>query len=198
MYYTKRTDQLSNEVNAYLRQAKPNEYFMMGLFRAAQRKGDSTSMRDFYHTYQQFVKQWDDQPLAQAQVLFVYAVMMYRAGDNVAEAERMLSSSNLPIVNRQRRIHQLALLYASTGREAKAREVLADLLAHENKYDFGHTRYYCAKVEAELGNKDKAFAYLKESIDKGKEYGDDEFEYDADLRPLLDYPPFIELSRPKD
>ena|GEM_PF-3394204 len=198
MYYTKKTDQLSNEVNVYLRQAKANEYIMMGLFRAAQRKGDTTSMKDFYHTYQQFVKQWDDQPLAHAQVEFVYAVMMYRVRDNVAEAERMLSSSDLPIVNRQRRIHQLALLYASTGREAKAREVLADLLAHENKYDFGLTRYYCAKVEAQLGNKDKAVAYLKESIDKGKEYGVDEFEYDADLSSLLDYPPFIELVRPKD
>ncbi len=154
-------------------------------------------MADFYHTYQQFLEQWDDQPLSLAQAQFVSAVMMFRVG-NVAEAERMLSSSNLPIVNRQRRIHQLALLYAATGREAKAREVLADLLAHENKYDFGMTRYYCAKVEAGLGNKDKAVAYLKEAIDKGMEYADDLFGFDADLRSLVDYPPFIELSRPKD
>ncbi|HEX6891566.1 MAG TPA: hypothetical protein VF141_12740, partial [Chryseolinea sp.] len=197
MYYKKETDQLSKEVNAYLRQAKPNEYFMMTLFRASQLKGDTASMAGFYDTYQQFLEQWTEQTSALAQSQFVYAVMMFRVGENIAEAERMLSS-NLPIVNRQRRIHQLALLYASTGREAKAREVLADMLAHENKYDFGLTRYYCAKIEAELGNKDMAVAYLKEAIEKGMEYGEDQFAYDADLRSLVDYPPFIELSGPKD
>ena len=54
---------------------------------------------------------------------FAYAVMMYRAKDNIEEAERLLQQ-NLPVVDRPRRIHQLGLLYAATGRETKANEII--------------------------------------------------------------------------
>ena len=122
--------------------------------------------------------------------------MMLRMNVNIPEAEKLLKQEN-PIVEHQRRIHQLGILYAVTGRPDKAKEVIDDLLAHENPYNGSFTRYFIAKIQLALGNKDKSIDYLQQSLKKGMEFGEELFEYDSDLKDLLDYPPFIELVKPK-
>ena len=105
---------------------------------------------------------------------------------------------NLPVVDRPRRIHQLGLLYAATGRETKANEIIGQILATENEFNSGIIRYYVAKIEAELGHKEKSVDYLRQSIARGNEYREDLYQFDGDLGNLLDYPPFIELVTPKE
>ena len=62
----------------------------------------------------------------------------------------------------------------------------------------GITRYYTAKIEAELGHKEKSVEYLREAIARGMEFREELFEFDADLKNLLDYPPFIALVKPRE
>jgi len=85
-----------------------------------------------------------------------------------------------------------------TGQEEKANKIIEALLTHENQYDNGLTRYYVAKIEAGLGHKEKSIEYLQQSIARGMEFREELFEFDADFKDLLDYPPFIELVTPKE
>ncbi len=200
LYYLNRKDEASKDLETFLNIANPSTdpgVPSMALFRTAQLKGDSTYMLKQYKRYEEYMALWDTQTLQHSLAPFVHAVMRFRMKDNIDEAEKQLKS-DLPVVSRQRRIHQLGILYAVTGREAEARRVIQDMLSHESKYDNGITRYYVAKIESELGNKDKAVAYLQESMAKGMEYGEALFEYDGDLKNLIDYPPFIELITPKE
>src|SRR5258706_9634851 len=127
---------------------------------------------------------------------FILAVMMFRMGETV-EAEALLQDdATLP--DRQRRIHMLGLLYAATGRKEKAGEIVNDLLQHENEFDHGIARYYAAKIEAELNNKEKCVDLLRQAITKGFEFRQDLFDSDADLKKMGDYPPFLDLVAPKE
>ncbi|HEX6891567.1 MAG TPA: hypothetical protein VF141_12745 [Chryseolinea sp.] len=184
------------ELEEYFSTYRPvsvNYFPHMSLFRAALLKGDTASARI---NYRQFIKYESQIKSIVTWSGFVKAVMMFRIGDNIAEAEMMLKQE-LPVVNRPRRIHQLGILYAVTGRPEKAKEVINELLSLENPYDNGTIKYFIAKIELALGDKDKSIDYLQKSVEKGMEFGEELFEYDSDLKDLLDYPPFIELVKPK-
>jgi tetratricopeptide (TPR) repeat protein len=146
--------------------------------------------------YHRFLKYEEQLNQKQTWSTFIRAVMMFRLNKNIPEAERILKQEN-PILEHQRRIHQLGILYAVTGRPDKAKEVIDDMLSHENPYNGSITRYYIAKIELALGNKDKSIDYLQQSLKKGMEFGEELFEYDSDLKDLINYPPFIELVKPK-
>ena len=201
LYFLGKIDQVEKELGDYLRTAKPNSYGLLipsiSIFRAAQLQGDTTSMAKVYRQFKQYIQGWDERAMEKTFLKFAYAVMMYRAKDNIEEAERLLQQ-NLPVVDRPRRIHQLGLLYAATGRETKANEIIGQILATENEFNSGIIRYYIAKIEAELGHKEKSVDYLRQSIARGNEYREDLYQFDGDLGNLLDYPPFIELVTPKE
>lgn len=193
LYYMNKREIADKEVADYFLTNKPlNFYPHMSLFRAALIQNDTAGAELNYERYIVFQQQIKEVPPS----VFVLAVMMFRMHDNIPEAEKILSQ-DMPVVQRQRRIHQLGILYAVTGRPEKAREVISDMLGHETPYDNGYTRYYVAKIELALGNKDKAVEYLQQSLTKGTEFGEELFEYDSDFKDLLDYPPFIELVRAK-
>jgi tetratricopeptide (TPR) repeat protein len=194
LYYLNRNETADKEVADFFIDGRPTQVFPhMALFRVSLIKNDTAAAALNYHLFSSHEKQL--KAIANV-LLFVRAVMMFRMNDHVAEAEKILSQ-DLPGVPRFRRIHQLGILYAVTGRPEKAKEVIEDMLAHEDLYDNGFTRYYIAKIELALGNKDKSMEYLQHSLKKGMEFGEDLFEYDSDLKDLFDYPPFIELVRPK-
>jgi tetratricopeptide (TPR) repeat protein len=198
LYYQNRTDLADKEFADYYSSDRPvtgYAYPHMSLFRAALLKGDTAAAS---LNYRRLLK-YEVQLNVNTEITwssFIRAVMMLRMNINIPEAERLLKQEN-PIVERQRRIHQLGILYALTGRPDKAKEVIDDLLAHENPYNGTFTRYFIAKIELALGNKDKSLDYLQQSLKKGMEFGEELFEYDSDLKDLLDYPPFIELVKPK-
>ena len=197
MYYQNRKDPADKELADYFSLGKPfsvSQVPHMALFRAALLMGDTAAASNMYRQFLKYEEQLDQN--LQNALSFIRAVMMFRMNKNMPEAERILKQDN-PVVEHQRRIHQLGILYAVTGRPDKAKEVIDDMLAHENPYNGSVTRYYIAKIELALGNKDKSVDYLQQSVKKGMEFGEDLFEYDSDLKDLLDYPPFIELVKPK-
>jgi tetratricopeptide (TPR) repeat protein len=195
LYYQNRKDVADKELEEYYssdRSLSVSQFPHMSLFRASLLQGDTAAAS---RMYQRFLR-YEEQLRSQTWSGFIRPIMMFRLNKNIPEAEKILSKEN-PIVEHQRRIHQLGILYAVTGRPDKAKEVIDDMLAHENPFNGSVTRYYIAKIELALGNKDKSIDYLQQSLKKGMEFGEELFEYDSDLKDLLDYPPFIELVRPK-
>jgi tetratricopeptide (TPR) repeat protein len=198
LYYLNKKDQADKEIGNFLLTAKPTALISnITTFRVALLQGDTVAMAATYGQFKKFILAWDDSVLNASFYKFHLAVMMFRSKDNIAEAEKMLSQ-NMAVVPRPRRLHQLGILYAVTGRPEQANDVIKDLLSHENPYDNGITRYYVAKIEAVLGHKEESVEYLRQSIDKGMEFREELFEFDADLKNLFDYPPFIALVTPKE
>jgi len=169
--------------------AATNLGFYAAYFRYCQIQNDTSGMHYFLNHFPQL-------PSGPSGAEFLKAVMLFRMG-RTSEAERSLTT-NLPTVERQRRIHMLGLLYAATGRTALAQKTIGDLLSNEAEFDNGITRYYVAKIEAEMGNKETSVNYLKEAIARGFEFRQDLFEFDADLKNLFGYPAFIDLVTPKE
>jgi tetratricopeptide (TPR) repeat protein len=199
MYYQNREDLADKEFEDYFssgRSVSGYAFPHMSLFRAALLTGDTAAASQNYRRLLKYEEQLNQVNSKTTWSSFIRAVMMLRMNDNIPEAEKLLKQEN-PIVEHQRRIHQLGILYAVTGQPDKAKEVIDDLLAHENPYNGSFTRYFVAKIELALGNKDKSMDYLQQSLKKGMEFGEELFEYDSDLKDLLDYPPFIELVKPK-
>ena len=196
LYYQNRKELADKELAEYFSSIRPVSVYQfphMSLFRASLLQNDTAAASLLYRRFLNYEEQLNQ---AQTWSGFIRSVMMLRMNKNIAEAEKLLKQEN-PIVEHQRRIHQLGILYAVTGRPDKAKEVIADMLAYENPYNGSFTRYYIAKIELALGNKDKSIDYLQQSLKKGMEFGEELFEYDSDLKDLLDYPPFIELVKPK-
>jgi tetratricopeptide (TPR) repeat protein len=196
LYYQNRKELADKELAEYFSSIRPVSVYQfphMSLFRASLLQNDTAAASLLYRRFLNYEEQLNQ---AQTWSGFIRSVMMLRMNKNIAEAEKLLKQEN-PIVEHQRRIHQLGILYAVTGRPDKAKEVIADMLAYENPYNGSFTRYYIAKIELALGNKDKSIDYLQQSVKKGMEFGEELFEYDSDLKDLLDYPPFIELVKPK-
>ncbi|HMG91494.1 MAG TPA: hypothetical protein VK589_15650 [Chryseolinea sp.] len=196
LYYQNQKDLADKEFADYFSSDRPFSAAVfphMSLFRASLLLGDTVAAS---HLYREFLKYEYHLNRMTTWSGFIRAVMMFRLNKNIPEAEKLLKQEN-PVVEHQRRVHQLGILYAVTGRPDKAKEVIDDMLAHENPYNGSLTRYYIAKIELALGNKDKSIDYLQQSLKKGMEFGEDLFEYDSDLKDLLDYPAFIELVKPK-
>ena len=198
LYFLNKKELADKEVENFLLTAKAADFIpAISLFRVAQLQGDTISMFKTYQRFAQFIKQFDERTLEKTLLKFQLAVMMYKSKDDIAGAEKILQQ-NLPVVSRPRRIHQLGIFYAGTDREEKANEIIQNLLSHEKSFDNGLPSYYAAKIEAELGHKEKSVEYLRQAIANGIEFRQELFEFDADLKILLDYPPFIELVRPNE
>jgi serine/threonine protein kinase/tetratricopeptide (TPR) repeat protein len=90
----------------------------------------------------------------------------------------------------------LGVLAARRGDRAQATKVSEELSKIDRRYLFGNHTYWRACIAALLGEKERAVALLKESFSQGRAYGVD-LHRDIDLEPLWDYPPFIEILRPK-
>jgi len=90
----------------------------------------------------------------------------------------------------------LGTLAARRGDREKAMRISEELGKIERPYLFGNHLYQQARIVALLGEKERAVALLKEAFSQGRYYGV-YLHRDIDLEPLWDYPPFIELLRPK-
>jgi tetratricopeptide (TPR) repeat protein len=85
---------------------------------------------------------------------------------------------------------------ARQGDRDKALKVSEWLKNLKQPYLFGEHTYYRACIAAILGEKDQAITLLKDSFLQGCTYGL-YLHKDFDLESLWDYPPFIELLKPK-
>ena len=90
----------------------------------------------------------------------------------------------------------LATLAVRLRRPAEARRIEAELAAVNRPYLHGDHTYWRARIAAQLGEKERAVALLREAFSQG--YGFPiSIHRDMDLEPLWDYPPFQELLKPK-
>ena len=82
LYFLGKIDQVEKELGDYLRTAKPDSYGLLipsiSIFRAAQLRGDTTSMGKVYRQFKQYIQGWDERAMEKTFLKFAYAVMMYQ------------------------------------------------------------------------------------------------------------------------
>jgi tetratricopeptide (TPR) repeat protein len=88
------------------------------------------------------------------------------------------------------------VLAARQNDPARARVLARRLAAIPPRYNFGIPTVWRARIAAALGQRDSAVTLLRQAFAEGREY-DLWLHRDQDLAPLRDYPPFLELTRPK-
>jgi tetratricopeptide (TPR) repeat protein len=89
----------------------------------------------------------------------------------------------------------LGCLAARRGDVENARLFSEQLAALDAPYLLGNHTYWRGCIASLLGDKEKAVAFIRESFEQGIDY--DRPQTDMDLEPLRDFPPYIELMRPK-
>jgi len=88
------------------------------------------------------------------------------------------------------------VLAARQNEPARARVLARRLAAIPPRYNFGVPTVWRARIAAALGQRDSAVTLLRQAFAEGREY-DLWLHRDHDLAPLRDYPPYMELIRPK-
>jgi hypothetical protein len=83
------------------------------------------------------------------------------------------------------------------GEKEKANRIFKELYNKKERYLFGSHLYWCARISAVLGERQRAVDLMREAYGQGREYGMYEL-LEIDFESLRDYPPYIELMRPKD
>jgi predicted Zn-dependent protease len=91
----------------------------------------------------------------------------------------------------------LGTIAARRGDAAEARAVSEKLRHSTQPHLFGSHTYWRACIAALLGERQAAVDLLRESFAQGAEYRLG-LHHDPDLEQLRDYPPFMDLMRPKD
>ena len=87
-------------------------------------------------------------------------------------------------------------LSARLGDAAQARRIEAELAALTRPYLHGAHTHQRACIAAQLGEKDRSVALLRDAFAQGYIFNID-IHRDIDLEPLWGYPPYEELMRPK-
>jgi len=91
---------------------------------------------------------------------------------------------------------KLGTLAARLGDEDQAREIQDGLAQLDRPYVRGEHLFWCACISAQLGERERSAAYLREAIRQG--LGDRDYvQQEMDLEPLRDYRPFQDLIRPR-
>jgi tetratricopeptide (TPR) repeat protein len=88
------------------------------------------------------------------------------------------------------------VLAARQNDPARARVLARRLAAIPPRYNFGIPTVWRARIAAALGQRDSAVTLLRQAFAEGREY-DLWLHRDQDLAALRDYPPYLELIRPK-
>ena len=110
----------------------------------------------------------------------------------IAEALHAEDPDNIPV-------HAaVGTLAARLGDTAQARRVEAELAAITRPYLYGAHTYQRACIAAQLGEKDRALALLRDAFGQGLQSPPiSAIHTDLDLEPLWGYPPYEELMKPK-
>ncbi len=90
----------------------------------------------------------------------------------------------------------LGVLAAMMGNDEEARHVEETLRTVDQQYLWGEHTYYRARINALLGEREKAVSLIEESLEQGRRFGID-IHRDLAFESLQDYPPFQELLEPE-
>lgn len=89
----------------------------------------------------------------------------------------------------------LAFVYARSGRQAEARQLLAEIKAQLGSDEaFPELPFQIALAYATLGEKDEAFAWLERAVESGRARGFD-LRYSRQLDPLKADPKYEQILR---
>ena len=89
----------------------------------------------------------------------------------------------------------LGVLAAMMGNDEEARQVEETLRTVDQQYLWGEHTYYRARINALLGNREKAVSLIEESLNQGRRFRIG-IHRDLAFEPLQDYPLFQELLEP--
>ncbi len=90
----------------------------------------------------------------------------------------------------------LGVLAARSGNAAEARRVADRLRTLGRPYTFGSDTYWRGCIAAQLGERQQAVELLQQAFTEGYWF-QTQLHRTIDLEPLWEYPPFVELLRPK-
>jgi tetratricopeptide (TPR) repeat protein/TolB-like protein len=90
----------------------------------------------------------------------------------------------------------VGIVAAQRGDRALAERIEAELARREDPYDRGGNTYNRARIQARLGNLDRAVELLRQAHAEGQPIAAS-IRMDPDLEPLRAHPPFRELVRPR-
>ncbi len=90
----------------------------------------------------------------------------------------------------------LGALAARRGDRREAGRISAALASLEEPYLRGTHTFWRARIAGALGERERALALLRESLQEGQVYGP-ELHTIIDFESMRDYPPFRELLRPE-
>lgn len=90
----------------------------------------------------------------------------------------------------------LGVIAAGKGDREEALRIYERLKNWDKPYGFGMHTAWQAKIAAHLGEKERAVSLLQTALEQGYEYW--KLYEGAEWEPLRDYPPFIELIKPRD
>jgi DNA-binding SARP family transcriptional activator len=90
----------------------------------------------------------------------------------------------------------LGVLAARRGDRDEAMRMSEALVGKASPYDHGREPYWQACIAAQLGERERAMALLRQAYNDGRPF-DLRLHRDVDLAPLHGYPPFEELLKPK-
>ncbi|MCK4560513.1 MAG: protein kinase [Calditrichia bacterium] len=88
------------------------------------------------------------------------------------------------------------VLAARLGDRERANRILEELYSKDEPYLFGSHLYWCARITAVIGEHQRAVDLMREAYGQGWGYGMYEL-LEMDFESLRNYPPYIELMRPK-
>jgi len=91
---------------------------------------------------------------------------------------------------------RLGVIAAVRGDRAEAERISEELRRIDRQYLYGGHHFGRARIAAQLGEKEKAVALLRQAFSEGYEFSVS-LHRDPDLEPLHGFPPFDELMKPK-
>lgn len=94
-------------------------------------------------------------------------------------------------------LSRIGCLNAKLGKKEIAHANVAELENLNLSFPQGKIQYGLARIYAGLGEKEKALALLRQAFMEGYGFDFTFYDYDFELLPLFDYPPFQEFVKPK-
>ncbi len=92
-------------------------------------------------------------------------------------------------------LSKIGVVYVHLGEPEKVKQILAAI--DSSKWEKKHQFYGKARILAALGKKEAALTVLETAFQLGRGFAWDNYHFDSFLKPLFDYPPFVEFVKPK-
>jgi tetratricopeptide (TPR) repeat protein len=141
-------------------------------------------------------ERWDEARAIFQELSAEHPIAAGYKGPPEAQTSRDHVSESLRISRAIDYLGALGTLAARRGDRREALRISDELARIDRPFLYGRHTYWRANIAALLGEKEQAIDLLRESFAEGNSY-DVHLHRDMDFEPLWDYPPFIELLKPK-